>query len=79
MAQQEVETRRLNEDFGVELEELIELVENYRNRKFDEDIQTLRTKFEGSDGLAQKMRTSLKEGLKCDDFEDRDLEFGNNK
>ena len=76
---QEIETRRLNEDFGVELEELVEFVEAYRNRKFDEDLIMLRQKFEGTEGLAQKLRTRLKDGLRGDDFEDRDAEFGSNK
>jgi len=31
------------------------------------------------EGLAQKLRSSVKEGLKGDDFVDRDLEFGSNK
>jgi len=29
-----LETRRLNEEFDIELEHLIDIVEHYRNRKF---------------------------------------------
>jgi len=39
----------------------------------------IRGDFEGVEGLALKIRTSLKDGLKGDDFDDRDEEFGNNK
>ena len=76
---QEVETKRLNEDFEVELEQLIELVELYRNRNFDEDFQAIKSNYQGTEGLAQKLRTNIKDGLTGDDFEERDLEYGSNK
>lgn len=80
MAQREViETRRLNHEYGAELEELIDLVESYRNRLFDDDIKFIQEKYINSDGLADKIRTSIVDGLKGDDFEDREMEYGNNK
>ena len=79
MAREEIETKRLNGDYGVEIEELIDLVEAYRKREFDEDVTMLRTEFGGSEGLAEKLKTSIKDGLKCNDFYERDEEFGDNK
>jgi hypothetical protein len=76
---QEVETKRLNEDFEVEMEQLIELVELYRNRKFDEDFQSIKENYQGAEGLAQKLKSNIKDGLSGDDFEERDLEYGSNK
>jgi hypothetical protein len=79
-AQVEVmETKRLNQDYGVELEELIELVESYRNRLFDEDIKFIQEKYDNAEGLSMKLKTKIKDGLKWDDFEERDIEYGNNK
>lgn len=75
----EVETRRLNEDFEAELEDLVDLVESYRSRKFDEDLALIKEKFDGMEGLARKLITDLKDGLKGDDFPERDKEFGDNK
>ena len=72
----EVETLRLNEDFGVTLDELVELVETYRKRTFDEDILMIKEKFGGIEELASKLRTNSREGIKDDFFGDRDKEFG---
>jgi P-type Ca2+ transporter type 2B len=59
-------------------DELIELVETYRSRKFDEDFQLLKDKFDGNEGLARKLRSSVSEGLLGDDFNKRDKTFGDN-
>lgn len=81
MAQEILETRRLthNDDFPVDLDKLIAIVEQYRSRKFDEDVVFLRTQVDGAEGLAQKLKTSFNEGLKGDDLENREELFGSNK
>ena len=72
----EGETLRLNEEFAVDLDELIEIVEAYRKRKFNEDIAIIRDRLGGIEELAGKLRTSIREGIKEEGFADRDLEFG---
>ena len=72
----EGETLRLNEEFAVDLDELIEIVEAYRKRKFNEDIAMIRDRLGGIEELAGKLRTSIREGIKEEGFADRDLEFG---
>jgi len=39
------------------------LIESYRNRDFDEDIQHLKEKFGDNEGLARQLRTSITDGL----------------
>lgn len=58
---------------------LVDLVESYRNRHFDEDIQKLNNEFGGIEGIADKLNTSLTKGLAGDDLSKRDAEFGTNK
>lgn len=60
------------------IDELVELVESYRNRQFDEDFQMLKDKFGGNEGLARKLRSSITDGLLGDDFAKRDAAFGSN-
>lgn len=57
----------------------MDLIEAYRNRNFDEDIQMLKDKFDGNEGLARKLRSSVSEGLLGDDFSKRDATFGHNR
>lgn len=45
------------------IEKLVELVESYRNRQFDEDITMLRDSFGSEQGIAQKLNANLKDGL----------------
>jgi P-type Ca2+ transporter type 2B len=54
-------------------------VESYRNRKFDEDITMLKDEFDGNEGLARKLKSSVTDGLLGDDFAKRDQAFGDNK
>ena len=61
------------------IEKLVELVESYRNRQFDEDITMLRDSFGSEQGIAQKLNANLKDGLLWDDFLLRDANFGTNK
>jgi hypothetical protein len=51
MAHEDSEGRMINHSFKSEIDDLVKLVECYRQRTFDEDIVELRTKFEGNDGL----------------------------
>lgn len=78
--QEDVGTSALlvNENFGVTLEQMVELVEAYRNRKFDEDLKMIQTNFEGIEGLANKLNTDIHNGLKCHDLDIRDEYFGSN-
>lgn len=69
----------MNENFGIQLEDMVSLIDHYRKRKFDEDIQTIKLKHEGVESIASKLRTSFTDGLKGDDFDVRDGEFGSNK
>jgi len=61
------------------LDELVEFVDSYRTRHFDEDIQILKDKFDGIEGLTRKLRTSASDGLLGDDLAKRDSKFGSNK
>ena len=61
------------------LDELVKLVESYRGREFDEDFQMLKDRFDGNEGLARKLRSSVTEGLLGDDFNKRENTFGHNR
>ena len=63
----------------ISIEKLVDLVECYRDRKFDEDIQKLKDEFGGMEGIADKLKTSLSKGLLGDDLLKREVEFGTNK
>jgi magnesium-transporting ATPase (P-type) len=65
--------------FDVSLNTLIDVVEAYRGRKFDEDLKFINTTLGGIDGLAGKLKTSIAEGIKGHDLEQRDEQFGSNK
>ena len=45
-----------------ELQELIDIVQAYKQRTFDEDIQLVE-KHGGLDGIASKLKTSWKDGI----------------
>ena len=65
--------------FDIDLDQCIGLVEDYRNRKFDDDLTTIKQKFDGIEGLSARLRTDINDGLKGDDFEMRDETFGSNQ
>jgi Ca2+ transporting ATPase len=68
----------LNTKFKVSLNELVELVEQYRNRNFDEDIKSLKSDFGGPEGLADKLFSHTSNGITPNDLEERDSAFGTN-
>ena len=72
------EELEINTKFSVKLNELVELVETYRNRKFDEDLKSIKGDFGGVDGLAQKLYSSTENGINGDDLDERDKAFGTN-
>ena len=72
-------TQLVNHHFELGLDSLINLVESYRNRKFDEDLKYLNQELEGINGLSKKLKTSVDGGIKGDDLEQRDEQFGTNK
>lgn len=51
MVHEDSEGQIINHSFKTELQDLVKLVECYRQRKFDEDITELKTKFGGNEGL----------------------------
>jgi Ca2+ transporting ATPase len=74
----EGETNDHQNHFDIDLDQCVDLVEDYRNRKFDEDLNTIKNKFGGIEGLGAKLKTDIHTGLKGDDFEIRDDVFGSN-
>jgi magnesium-transporting ATPase (P-type) len=64
--------------FGVKSEDLVGLVELYKNRKYDEDLRALRNKFDGTEGLTMKLNCDPVNGIVPDDLEERSRLFGNN-
>lgn len=65
-------------NFEVSLDQAVALVEDYRNRKFDEDLNTIKNKFGGIEGISGKLKTDIHKGLTGDDFDRRDESFGDN-
>ena len=72
------EGQAINTKFNVKLQELVDLVELYRNRKFDDDLRSLKEDFGGVEGLAQKLFSNTQDGITGDDLEERDKAFGSN-
>jgi magnesium-transporting ATPase (P-type) len=75
----DVSSRMNCNGFEVTLDKLIQLVESYRGRKFDEDLKMVTQTFEGVKGLSEKLKTDIHNGLKGDDFDLRDEIYGSNK
>lgn len=65
--------------FDVKLTTLIDLVEAYRGRKFDEDLKFINTTLGGIEGLEKKLMTSATAGIKGHDLDKRDEQYGSNK
>ena len=65
--------------FPISLDRLVGLIEQYRNRKFDEDIMELKHKFEGVEGLSSKLKTDIKTGIDAVTILDRENDFGSNR
>lgn len=65
--------------FKVSVHDMMKLIDSYRNRKFDEDIMSLKNDYGGPEGLAEKLVSSTKNGIVPNDLEQRDEVFGTNK
>ena len=78
MADQE-EQKVINSKFELKTEALVDLVNQYRKRKFDEDLKAIKEKHEGVEGLASKLFTDTKNGIPIDDFGERDAWYGSNR
>lgn len=76
---QEISGEVVVRKFAVSLSQLVDLVESYRNRKFDDDISMLKHKFEGIDALSDKLKTNTKSGIDETTVIDREVEFGSNR
>lgn len=76
---QEISGEVVVRKFAVSLSQLVDLVESYRNRKFDDDISMLKHKFEGLDALSDKLKTNTKGGIDETTVIDREVEFGSNR
>ena len=61
------------------IEELVELVESYRSRTFDEDITKLKEEYGGEEGLASRIKSNISDGILGDDLELRDSVYGTNR
>lgn len=72
------EEKEINTKFKVKVSDLVDLVETYRNRKFDEDLKVLKGDYGGVEGIAEKLFSDVKNGLTPNDIEERDLVFGSN-
>lgn len=68
-----------NTKFDIKISELVDLIELYRSRTFDEDLKSLRNDFGGIEGLAEKLYSHPKDGIVPIDLEERDRAFGSNK
>jgi magnesium-transporting ATPase (P-type) len=65
--------------FKISKHELMDLVDKYKSRTYDEEIVAL-NEHDGAKGIAQKLNTDIKTGLKGGiDFPDRTAAFGNNQ
>lgn len=73
-------------DLPLATEDMVELVEKYRARKFNEDIIGLdslkgslkKSNNAGIEGLAELLKSDMVKGLDGLDFETRDEHFGSN-
>lgn len=70
--------QQINSKFGVKVKDLVDLVELYRNRTFDEDLKALKLEYDGVEGLASKLFSHPNDGIVPNDLEERDQAFGSN-
>jgi magnesium-transporting ATPase (P-type) len=73
------EQMEINSKFGVKISELVELVETYRGREFDDDLKAIKANHGGVEGLSEKLHTDCHNGIIPTDLEERDAVFGINK
>jgi hypothetical protein len=73
------EQMEINSKFGIKISELVELVETYRGREFDDDLKSIKADHGGVEGLAEKLHTDCHNGIIPTDLEERDAVFGSNK
>lgn len=65
--------------FPVSVKDMVDIVEAYRQRKFDDDIKLVEDKYKDINGLAEMLRSDCKRGITAADFEARDQHFGSNE
>jgi hypothetical protein len=64
------------------LDELVEFVEKYRQRKYDEELTYLQEDLGGVEEVARKLKTDLNKGITAfteEELDERDMIFGTNK
>lgn len=70
--------KEANTKFTITRQELVDLIELYRNREFDDDIKKLKTELGGPEGLAEKLFTDTRKGIVPSDLDERDRVYGSN-
>eukprot|EP00343_Euplotes_focardii_P007905 CAMPEP_0205819478 /NCGR_PEP_ID=MMETSP0206-20130828/1867_1 /ASSEMBLY_ACC=CAM_ASM_000279 /TAXON_ID=36767 /ORGANISM="Euplotes focardii, Strain TN1" /LENGTH=1118 /DNA_ID=CAMNT_0053113125 /DNA_START=29 /DNA_END=3385 /DNA_ORIENTATION=+ len=73
------EQQVINTKFGVKRDDLVDLIELYRGRKFDEDLKGLKGDYNGVEGIAEKLHSDPRNGIIPNDLDERDEAFGSNK
>ena len=63
---------------SLDLDTLVNMVEAYRQRTYDEDVKYLENDLKGVEGLEESLKTTVEKGLTGHDFEERDSVFGSN-
>lgn len=72
------EEQKVNTKFKIDIKELVDLVEMYRARTFDEDLKALKGDYGGVEGLVEKLHSHSRNGIVPNDLDERDLVFGSN-
>ena len=65
-------------NFGVNKQELIQVVEAYRQRKYVEDIEYIQDTLKGVPELMNSLKVDMQFGIKSSDLDQRDFVFGSN-
>jgi P-type Ca2+ transporter type 2B len=64
--------------FSISPKDLVNLVELYKGRTFDEDIKALRENFDGTENLASQLCSDTQHGITTNNLKERDRIYGSN-
>ena len=68
-----------NSKFNISSQKLVDIIEAYRKRKYDEEITLIEDEIENSEELARKICSDTTNGICQNDFEERDAYYGSNQ
>jgi hypothetical protein len=65
--------------FGVTQKQMTKLVDAYRQRKYVEDLDSVRDDYKGTEGILRSLDSSVSDGIKTTSLDEREKVFGHHR